>query len=197
MKNKSKQILGFSGIFLANFFDVGLINKLNSQDFQETTITSHLKSNFVSTHISDPIVLELSDKILPFSQDNNVHIFNLSDVLLVEENRYNDFELFYTARDSCGENVFVFNHRVKNWDQIEFRDQEGVCLASTGVKNVLFSMTNKNVSDYVDERKDMSIRVASARRSQLELKVLRINPDYFSLSLRNINHNIKHLGFNK
>lgn len=132
-------------------------------------------SNDSIMFIDEPIVLESSDKILSSRINQSEYSIDLSNIEMVKNNRYNDFEISYGTPSSCDENVWIYNYKNAMWDQIGFKRVHEVCLMMPTMQVHFLSSRGFTAKDYVDSTLQMMFR---CEWGQPYVRAIRNNPHY-------------------
>lgn len=135
-----------------------------------------------TAYIDEPFLLAASDPVSPSYTFGKEFIFDFTNVPLVRNGTFNDFELTYWTSDSCDRDVWVSNFRYQDWDQIGYFPGPYVgCLMVITQQMNLFSLKGFHAKEYLNSRRQMKVRMKDSFSP--EVRALKINPDYFALPL--------------
>jgi len=136
-----------------------------------------------STFIDEPILLDLSDPIEPYTVKGDTFYLSFQNINLVKNGTYNDFDVEYVTSSSCDEEVFVYNYWTKSWDQLSYAPSGNVgCISLFWYQHHLFSARGlKNFWAYLSNQSQMKL---TGKITDLKVRALEINPDYLAIPIR-------------
>lgn len=139
----------------------------------------------LGTQISERILLDASGDINPAQKlDDDIYVFELATVTLVESGEYNDFDLTYYTGTTCDEDVWIFNCQLQTWDQFSYYPEAASCGYGTTNQKHLFSAKRFKAEDYVDEESKLLLRSADIYdQYPIVLRALKMNSNYHAVPL--------------
>jgi hypothetical protein len=145
--------------------------------------------------LGDQILLGASDIVEGIADGDEV-IFDLSEVPMVRDGTFNDFEVSYPTGTSCDELAWIYSYKDKAWTQIGFQNAPDVgCLDSPSEHFHLISAAGLRASDilgpgrraklrlYLPPDNSASVQEALGSPGSPTMRALRLDPDYLTVSL--------------